>query len=109
MFLTLSSNIGAPSDHAAFEQGGQPTLFLSCAHGRFYHDEKDDLNWINFKKLARITKFTATCIRKIDETPGGETTDVPDTVHFFRTSSLYGLSAGHISRTPSNPAGPTTR
>jgi hypothetical protein len=82
VFPTLSRYIGAPSDHMAFELGGQPTLFLSCARGRFYHDEKDDLDWINFKKLARITEFTATCIRMIDESPGGESKEVPDTVDF---------------------------
>ncbi|MDF1861972.1 MAG: M28 family peptidase [Verrucomicrobiales bacterium] len=82
VFPTLSRYIGAPSDHMAFERGGQPTLFLSCAQGRFYHDEKDTLDWINFKKLARITDFVAACIRKIDETPGGETTGVADTVDF---------------------------
>ena len=82
VFPTLSSYIGAPSDHLAFEEGGQPTLFLSCAQGRFYHDEKDDLDWINFKKLARITEFTASCIRMIDESPGGEGTGANDTVDF---------------------------
>ena len=82
VFPTLSRYIGAPSDHMAFERGGQPTLFLSCAQGRYYHDEKDDLDWINFKKLARITEFTAACIRMIDETPGGETKELPDTVDF---------------------------
>ena len=82
VFPTMSSYLGAPSDHMAFELGGQPTLFLSCARGRFYHDEKDDLDWINFKKLARITEFTAACIRKIDETPGGESSSAPDTVDF---------------------------
>ena len=82
VFPTLSRYIGAPSDHMPFERGGQPTLFLSCAQGRYYHHEKDDLAWINFKKLACITEFTAACIRKIDERPGGETTEVPDTVDF---------------------------
>ena len=82
VFPTLSSYIGAPSDHMPFERGGHPTLFLSCAQGRYYHQEKDDLDWINFKKLARITEFTAACIRKIDERPGGEATEVPETVDF---------------------------
>jgi hypothetical protein len=82
VFPTLSRYVGAPSDHMPFERGGQPTLFLSCAQGRYYHHEKDDLDWINFKKLARITEFTAACIRKIDERPGGETKEVPDTVDF---------------------------
>ncbi len=82
VFPTLSRYIGAPSDHMAFEQAGHPTLFLSCAQGRFYHNEKDDLAWINFKKLACITEFVAACIRKIDESPGGATTEVADTVDF---------------------------
>lgn len=82
IFPTLSRYIGAPSDHMAFEEGGQPTLFLSCAQGRYYHDEKDTLDWINFKKLAAITEFTAACIRKIDEIPGGEVVEAPDTLDF---------------------------
>lgn len=82
VFPTLSRYIGAPSDHMAFERGGQPTLFLSCVQGRYYHDERDTLDWINFKKLASITEFVAGCIRKIDESPGGETTERPDTVDF---------------------------
>jgi len=82
VFPTLSRYIGTPSDHMAFERAGQPTLFLSCAQGRYYHDVRDDLDWINFKKLARITEFVAACIRKIDESPGGETAELPDTVDF---------------------------
>ncbi|MEM7600180.1 MAG: M28 family peptidase [Verrucomicrobiota bacterium] len=82
IFPTLSRYIGAPSDHMAFEEGGHPTLFLSCAQGRYYHHEKDDLDWINFKKLAAITEFTAACIRKIDETPGRQGGEASDTLDF---------------------------
>ncbi len=82
VFPTLSRYIGAPSDHMAFEQRGQPTLFLSCAQGRYYHHEKDNLDWINFKKLAHITEFVAACLRKIDASPGGATAERPDTVDF---------------------------
>lgn len=82
VFPTLSRYIGAPSDHMAFERRGQPTLFLSCAQGRYYHDERDTLDWINFKKLAAITEFVASCIRKIDEFPGGASSKRPDTVDF---------------------------
>ena len=66
VFPTLSRYIGAPSDHHAFEKAGHPTLFLSCAQGRYYHDVRDDLKWINFEKLAQITEFTEGCIRGID-------------------------------------------
>ena len=82
VFPTLSRYIGGPSDHMAFERAGQPTLFLSCAQGRYYHDERDTLDWINFKKLAAITEFVASCIRKIDEFPGGASSKRPDTVDF---------------------------
>ena len=82
VFPTLSRYIGAPSDHYAFEEGGQPSLFLSCGTGRFYHSEKDDLDWINFKKLARITEFVASCIRKTDESPGMKEAVASDTVDF---------------------------
>jgi hypothetical protein len=82
VFPTLSRYIGAPSDHMAFERRKQPTLFLSCAQGRYYHDERDTLDWINFRKLAAITEFVASCIRKIDEFPGGASSRRPDTVDF---------------------------
>ncbi len=82
VFPTLSRYIGAPSDHMAFERGGQPTLFLSCAQGRYYHDERDTLDWINFDKLASITGFVAACIWGIDSSPGGDADEARDPVDF---------------------------
>ena len=79
VFPTLSRYIGAPSDHYSFEKAGHPTLFLSCAQGRYYHHKKDDLDWINFEKLACITEFTAACIRGIDQDTGEERKGAKDT------------------------------
>lgn len=70
IFPTLNRYIGNLSDHHSFEKQGQPFLFLSCAQGRYYHHQKDDLKWINFDKLARITDFVAGLLRRIDERPG---------------------------------------
>ncbi len=67
---TLSRYIGGVSDHDTFERQGQPFLFLSCGQGRYYHDERDTLDWIHFDKLARITGFVARLLRGLDANPG---------------------------------------
>lgn len=67
---TLNRYIGNLSDHHAFERDGHPFLFLSCAQGRYYHDPLDTLDWINFRKLARITEFVTGALRRMDERPG---------------------------------------
>jgi len=66
---TLYDYVGPVSDHAAFSQAGQPFLFLSCGQGKYYHHPQDDMHWINFEKLARITSFAADVIERIDRTP----------------------------------------
>jgi len=70
VFPTLNPYIGNLSDHHSFEKQGRPFLFLSCARGRYHHHPGDDLKWINFDKLARITAFIAALLRRIDERPG---------------------------------------
>src|SRR5690606_32256925 len=55
---------------ASFERQGQPFLFLSCGQGRYYHDGRDTLDWINFDKLARIAGFVARLLRGLDANPG---------------------------------------
>jgi hypothetical protein len=66
---TLYGYIGPVSDHAAFSKAGQPFLFLSCGQGKYYHHPKDDMEWINFDKLAHITRFVGDLIERIDKTP----------------------------------------
>ncbi|MGA0170790.1 MAG: M28 family peptidase [Pseudomonadales bacterium] len=68
---TLNRYVGNMSDHHAFEQAGQPFLFLSCAQGKYYHHPKDDLEWINFEKLAKITEFVRDVLSQLDLTPAG--------------------------------------
>lgn len=69
VFPTLNSYIGNMSDHHAFERAGVPFLFLSCGQGRYYHHPKDDLEWINFEKLGRITLFVEDLLRGLDVEP----------------------------------------
>lgn len=66
---TLYAYVGPVSDHAAFSQAGHPFLFLSCGQGKYYHHPKDDMEWINFEKLTRITRFIGDLIERIDLTP----------------------------------------
>jgi hypothetical protein len=72
VFPTLNRYIGNMSDHHAFEQAGQPFLFLSCGQGKYYHHPKDTLDWINFGKLARITEFVRDLLAQLDLTPAGK-------------------------------------
>jgi hypothetical protein len=82
IFPTLNSYIGNLSDHHAFEQSGCPFLFLSCAQGKYYHHELDNLEWINFRKLADITNFVAEILKALDENPAGNQPDAVDTTEF---------------------------
>jgi hypothetical protein len=66
---TLYGYVGGVSDHAAFSKAGQPFLFLSCGQGRHYHTPQDTMEWINFDKLAHITRFIADLVERIDATP----------------------------------------
>jgi len=68
---TLYGYVGPVSDHAAFSKAGQPFLFLSCGQGRHYHMPQDDMSWINFGKLARITRMVGDLIERIDRVPPG--------------------------------------
>jgi aminopeptidase YwaD len=66
---TLYDYVGPVSDHAAFAKAGQPFLFLSCGQGRHYHSPEDTMEWINFDKLAHITRFIGELVEQIDRTP----------------------------------------
>jgi hypothetical protein len=65
---TLHEYVGPMSDHAAFAEAGQPFLFMSCGQGRNYHSSRDTMEWINFDKLAHITRFLADIVTSIDQT-----------------------------------------
>ena len=66
---TLHRYVPSMSDHAAFADAGQPFLFLSCGQGQHYHTPMDTMDWINFDKLAHITRFIADLVERIDATP----------------------------------------
>lgn len=58
----------------AFLDAEEPPFFLGETMGlrRFcedYHHPKDDMEWINFDKLAHITRFVGDLIERIDQTP----------------------------------------
>jgi len=65
----LNGYVGPVSDHAAFAKAGQPFLFLSCGQARHYHKPQDTMEWINFDKLAHITRYIADLVERIDRTP----------------------------------------
>ena len=68
VLTTLHDYVGPLSDHAAFAKAGQPFLFLSCGQGSHYHTPQDTMEWINFGKLAHITRFVGDIIERIDLT-----------------------------------------
>ena len=63
---TLNEYVGDMSDHHAFRLGGVPFLFLSCGQGKYYHTRHDDLGWINFDKVAAITRLVERLISSLD-------------------------------------------
>jgi hypothetical protein len=65
---TLYGYVGPVSDHAAFSKAGQPFLILSCGQGTHYHTKQDTMDWINFEKLAYITRFISDIVTRIDRT-----------------------------------------
>ncbi|MCW1913105.1 M28 family peptidase [Luteolibacter sp. GHJ8] len=65
----LHRYVGPMSDHASFAEAGQPFLFLSCGMGTHYHTPQDTMDWINFDKLAHITRFIADIVVRIDHVP----------------------------------------
>jgi hypothetical protein len=79
VFPTLNSYIGDMSDHHAFRLGGQPFLFLSCAQGRYYHDPRDTVEWVNFDKVRRVRDLVERLMREMDAAPldGGAAPDDP--------------------------------
>jgi hypothetical protein len=82
LFPTLTKNIGSMSDYHIFEKNGHPILFFSCAQGKYYHHEKDDIDWINFAKLAHLSNLLEDIIRQIDVHSKGEQKNLEDTFQF---------------------------
>ncbi|MHC4305944.1 MAG: M28 family metallopeptidase [Planctomycetota bacterium] len=79
VFPTLNSYIGDMSDHHAFRLGGQPFLFLSCAQGRYYHDPRDTVEWVNFDKVRRVCDMVERLVQEMDSAPldGGAAPEDP--------------------------------
>jgi hypothetical protein len=63
-------------------KNGKPFLFFSCGQGRYYHHEKDTLEWINFFKLSKLVDFIHEVLERLDATPAGHQGDSPDPVDF---------------------------
>ncbi len=82
IFPTLNSYVGSMSDHHAFAENGKPFLFFSCGQGRYYHHEKDTLDWINFSKLADLTDFIHDLLTRLDATPAAQDPEAPDPDEF---------------------------
>lgn len=59
--------VGDMSDHHAFRLGGEPYLFLSCGEGKYYHDVRDDVGWINFEKVAHVERLVAALLETAAE------------------------------------------
>ena len=67
--------IGDMSDHAAFRQGGEAFLFLSCGQGRCYHcpcDNLDEPDWFSFRKMNLVYDYSLAALRHMDGGPDAE-------------------------------------
>ncbi len=66
---TLNKYIPDTSDHMAFRKAEQPFLFISRGRGRYTHTLKDNLQWINWKALNRVSEMTLSLMKELDEAP----------------------------------------
>ena len=89
---TLYGYVGPVSDHAAFSKAGHPFLFLSCGQGRHYHKPEDTMDWINFDKLAHITRYIGELVEQIDCIPAGA--DRAPTDHFDTEMRMWRSALG---------------
>ena len=99
LFPVLNSYIGNMSDHHAFEQAGQPFLFLSCGQGKFYHHKLDNLDWINFEKLSRITVFVKDVMLGLDKNPAGKALYQRDSFEFESSMIQKAMGKAKLSLT----------
>jgi len=49
-------------------ESGVPYLFLSCGRWQHYHEESDTPDKLNYSKMARITDYTVSLVRKMGST-----------------------------------------
>jgi hypothetical protein len=78
----------ARSDYLAFRRRGIPFVFLSTGTPWYYHTEHDDVERIDFPKLARVSSYVSALTRRIASGPRPEfIADPPATVEDARVMS----------------------
>ena len=63
--FTPNANVGDMSDHGIFRENGVPYLFLSCGRWQHYHEPTDTPNRLNYRKMARIARYTEELMRSM--------------------------------------------
>jgi Zn-dependent M28 family amino/carboxypeptidase len=57
------------SDYDAFWRKEIPFLFLSCAHGRYYHSPQDTPDWLDWAKMEATARWLERFVRETCERP----------------------------------------
>lgn len=64
LFCTSNARAGDLSDHHVFRAHGRPFIFLSCGHGKHYHQPTDTIENLDLAKTAAIASFLGNLVGK---------------------------------------------
>ncbi len=80
--LTLTKDGYGPSDHSSFYTAGVPVLYFTTGVHKQYHTPEDDVDFINFEGMGRISGYIASVVSNISNTgvPQYIKTDAPQTM-----------------------------
>ena len=80
--LTLTKDGYGPSDHSSFYTAGVPVLYFTTGVHKQYHTPDDDVDFINFEGMGRISSYIATVVSNISSTgvPEYIKTEAPQTM-----------------------------
>ena len=64
---TLNRYVGDLSDHHVLRKHGNPYLFFTCGRWDHYHAQTDVPENLNYKKMARISRYLVSVIQALDQ------------------------------------------
>ena len=67
LIATRNENVGDMSDHHAFRIGGVPFLFFTCGRWPHYHEPTDTPDRLNYRKMARFTRYLEALVLRLAE------------------------------------------
>ncbi|OJV17845.1 MAG: hypothetical protein BGO30_07830 [Bacteroidetes bacterium 41-46] len=60
--ITMTQDGYGPSDHSSFYTAGVPVLYFTTGVHKQYHTPEDDIEFINFEGIGRISEFISSLI-----------------------------------------------